>query len=81
MYFTDLPCGQEDDRWHQLLQSNSKTARGSLRLGALFKDLVILPIEEYGDLKEVGGSKSDVYACFTVGFVCLFVCLSVVDFE
>jgi len=54
VYFADLPCGQEDDRWHQLLQNNAKTPRGSLRLGALFKDLVILPVDEYDSLKEVG---------------------------
>ena len=58
MYFADLPCGQEDDRWHQLLQNNAKTPRGSLRLGALFKDLVILPVDEYAGLKEVGAVLS-----------------------
>ena len=51
--YSDLPCGQEDDRWHQLMLGNARTARGSLRLGALFKDLVILPVEEYNELKGV----------------------------
>ena len=51
--YSDLPRGQEDDRWHHLMQGNSRTARGSLRLGVLFKDLVILPVEEYSELKEV----------------------------
>lgn len=51
--YSDLPHGQEDDRWHQLMQGNARTSRGTLRLGALFKDLVILPVEEYNELKEV----------------------------
>ena len=54
VHLSDLPSGQEDDRWHQLMLGSARTARGSIRFGALFKDYVILPVEEYSDLKEVG---------------------------
>ena len=54
MHLSDLPSGQEDDRWHQLMLSNTKSSpKGSVRFGALFKDYVILPVEEYSKLKEV----------------------------
>ena len=51
MYFSDLPSGQEDDRWHQLIVG--KAPKGSIRFCALFKDYVILPEEEYEGLKNV----------------------------
>lgn len=57
---SDLPSGQEDDRWHQLMLSNSKTPRGSVRFGALFKDYMILPKQEYEPLKEVCQQKTAV---------------------
>ena len=56
IHFSDLPNGQEDDKWHQLLQvgGGAKAAsRGSLRLVANFKDHMILPIDEYNKLKQV----------------------------
>ena len=56
IHFSDLPNGQEDDKWHQLVQvgGGAKAAvRGSLRLVANFKDHMILPLEEYSKLKEV----------------------------
>ena len=59
IHFSDLPNGQEDDKWHQLLQTGGgakATSRGSLRLVANFKDHMILPLEEYGKLKEVCNS-------------------------
>ena len=52
MHMSDLPNGQADDRWHQLM-GGAKTPKGSVRLVANFKDLVILPLEEYNNLKEV----------------------------
>ena len=56
IHFSDLPNGQEDDKWHQLLQigGGAKAApKGSLRLVANFKDHMILPLEEYDKLKQV----------------------------
>ena len=56
IHFSDLPNGQEDDKWHQLLQigGGAKAApKGSLRLVANFKDHLILPLEEYDKLKQV----------------------------
>lgn len=53
VHLSDLPCGQDDDRWHQLVTSSSRAPRGSVRLSALFKDYVILPIKEYAQLKEL----------------------------
>ena len=47
MHLSDLPSGQEDDRWHQLRNL------GSIRLKVLFEEYVILPVEEYSQLKEV----------------------------
>ncbi len=52
MQLSDLPNGQADDQWHQLM-GGAKTPKGSVRLVANFKDLVILPLEEYNNLKEV----------------------------
>ncbi|XP_064391287.1 ras GTPase-activating protein 1-like [Halichondria panicea] len=52
VHMSDLPNGQADDRWHQLM-GGAKTPKGSVRLVANFKDLVILPLEEYNNLKEL----------------------------
>lgn len=60
IHFSDLPNGQEDDKWHQLLQTGGgarAAPRGSLRLVANFKDHMILPLEEYDKLKQVGCQK------------------------
>ncbi len=64
VHLSDLPSGQEDDRWHQLMLGSARTARGSVRFGALFKDYIILPVKEYAQLKEVW-------------FVCVCVCVCV----
>lgn len=53
VHLSDLPSGQEDDRWHQLTLGSSKAARGNVRFSALFKDYVILPVQEYDELKDV----------------------------
>lgn len=49
---SDLPNGQADDQWHQLT-GNTKIVKGTVRLVANFKDLVILPLDEYNTLKDV----------------------------
>ncbi len=60
---SDLPNGQADDQWHQLM-GGTKTAKGNARLVANFKDLVILPLEEYNSMKEV-------HMCSVIRFVWL----------
>ena len=37
VHLTDLPNGQQDDQWHQLLVGTTKVSRGSIRLAARFK--------------------------------------------
>ena len=34
---SDMPNGQDDDKWHHLITKTSRTAQGSLRLVANFK--------------------------------------------
>jgi hypothetical protein len=50
---SDMPNGQDDDKWHHLMTKGSRTAQGSLRLVANFKHEIIFPIEEYTSLKEL----------------------------
>ena len=39
---SDMPNGQDDDKWHHLMTKASRTAQGSLRLVANFKVLSTL---------------------------------------
>ena len=34
---SDMPNGQDDDKWHQLMTKTSRTSQGSVRLVANFK--------------------------------------------
>ena len=34
---SDMPNGQDDDKWHHLMAKTSRTAQGSIRLVANFK--------------------------------------------
>lgn len=80
VYLGDLPSGQEDDRWHQLMSLESRKSRGSIRFRALFKDYAILPIKEYAQLKDVCMCVciQFVHVCMQLVCVCecsLYVCL------
>ena len=45
VHLTDLPNGQQDDQWHQLLAGGTRVSRGSIRLAARFKVRIFcLPI-------------------------------------
>ena len=37
IHLSDMPNGQDDDKWHHLMTKASRTAQGSLRLVANFK--------------------------------------------
>jgi len=68
IHMSDLPNGQPDDQWHQLLGGGAKTAKGNVRLVANFKDLVILPLDEYKSLKDVSGQSKHAQFCIAVVF-------------
>jgi Ras GTPase-activating protein 1 len=50
---SDMPNGQDDDKWHQLMTKTSRTSQGSVRLVANFKHEIIFPIDEYTSLKDL----------------------------
>ena len=54
-----LPNGQDYDHWHTMVIPGTKASRGTLRLVATFKHEVILPLEEYRALSEVGKENKD----------------------
>jgi hypothetical protein len=46
-----LPNGQEDDRWHQLMVGNSKVPRGSVRITMTYQHEPILDLDMYRELQ------------------------------